>query len=73
MKLSNLATITALIYGLIEIGELIVWKYNLLVKNYSFLSCGIQFWNFQSWHVCLFDSVSSIVVIETSATLIAFF
>ena len=40
MKLSNLATIAALIYGLIEVGELIFWKYNFLVKNTVF-----ELWN----------------------------
>ena len=40
MKLSNLATITALIYELIEVGELIFWKYIFLVKNAVF-----KLWN----------------------------
>ena len=36
IKLSNLEIVTALINGLIEVGELIFWKYNFFSQKYSF-------------------------------------
>ena len=33
--------------------ELISVKYNFVTSGYCVLRCGIHFWGFQSWHVCI--------------------